>query len=80
VVVESNATIADNVIIMARCCIGQSVKTETNIVLHGPIGVMDFCEIESQTTLSSGARRGSDGSGYETVNDVQTKLCTLQMW
>ncbi|MDR0742072.1 MAG: UDP-3-O-(3-hydroxymyristoyl)glucosamine N-acyltransferase [Puniceicoccales bacterium] len=74
VVIEANSTIADNVVIMAGCYIGHDVKIGDNSVLYPSVKVMDFCEIGSRVTLFSGAVIGSDGFGYETVDDIHEKV------
>ncbi len=74
VVIEDDTTIEDDVVISSGCYIGFYVKIGNRSILRAGVKVMDNCVIGKQVILHPGVVVGSDGFGYETVNEIHEKI------
>ena len=73
-VIEENVNLGDNVIVEAGCFIGRESVIGSGTHIYPHVTIRERTEIGKNVIIHSGTVIGSDGFGYETIDQVHIKI------
>ncbi len=74
VVIEEDSVIGDHSVIGAGTFIGEGCRLGQEVHLYPNVTVRETTEIGDRVIIHSGAVIGSDGFGFETIEDIHVKI------
>lgn len=73
-VIEPGVTIGARTIVGAHCYVGHECSIGEDCHLHAHVSIRERCLIGNRVILHNGVVVGSDGFGYELINNKHTKI------
>lgn len=76
-VIEDGCAIGDQSVVLANSFVGRGSQVGRRVLIYPNVSVREYSRIDDRVTLHCGVVIGSDGYGYENVNDRHVKIPQL---